>query len=205
MFYGLAAVSLVACFCTAFSVASAEAINVTVDRSGCAISQPNEALVLDLWRDRQYPGDGSQFPPERTIFAPWTTVFDTKPGYYRVGLASKHCWENFYPVAVVSGHSRHIRLKPWSWVREENVDYDIYTVPYGAVVGQLESGQSAPSLLRVGESGNPDSVASLEPDGFYYFDGVSVGSYILSISTRNGIVKQTVQVNEGKITVVPPL
>lgn len=186
------------------ATASDQSIYVTVERSGCAINQPNEILQLSLWRAAQYPGDGSTVP-HTTLAGTWTTTFEAAPGYYRVELASRRCWASFTPVAVLPGHSRHIRLKPREWVTEEHTLYTIFTGSGGAVVGQLKSGQSAPSLLRIGDSGKPDGVASLEPDGFYYFDSVSVGTHMLSIPTQKAVVRRRIQVKESKITVVPIL
>lgn len=183
--------------------AANEAISVTVDHSGCAIKQPSEALDLRLWRAAHHPGDGSAFPPVTTLTGRWTTVFDAEPGYYRVELASKHCWEEFFPVAVLPGRSRHIRLKPREWVREEHTLYTFFTPPYGAVVGQLKIGESAPTLLRVGEPGNTGSPASVEPDRCYYFDQVITGSYTLSIPSEKAVVRKTIDVSDNKITIVP--
>jgi hypothetical protein len=201
------AVSLTALLWLAGAVGPNELIHVAVDRSGCAISHPNEVLYLFLWRVDQRPGDGSTWPPRRTVTGR-ETLFQSEPGYYRIELTSKHCWERFYPVAVLPRHSRHILLQPWNWVRREHTLYDLFYAPYGAVAGELKKGESAPSLRessQVTAEKRPQQIysASLEPDGFYYFDEVGPGSYTISIPSPNGVVKKTVKVNANKLTVLP--
>lgn len=184
-------------------------IHVAVARSGCATYHPNEVLYLFLWGIDQRTSDGGSWPPHRAVTGR-ETLFSTKPGYYRVELTSKHCLQKFYPVVVLPGHSRHILLQPWNSVRKEHTFYNLLDTPYGAVVGQLKKGESAPSLRessQVTAEKRPQQIyaASLETDGFYYFDEVGPGSYTISISSPNGVLKKTVKVDANKITVLPAL
>ena len=174
-------------------------VHISVARSGCGRVVPHETLGMAIGRNDRYPGDGKVWPDLRPF--PWHGAFSLQTGYYSAQVANEYCWEAFYPFAVLTGHERHLQFVLNARTRDPKMDYFIYTVPYGAVVGRLPRGESRPRLRGLDEQSNHlhhwwnDYYAEVEPDGWFYFDQVITGRYALETdvdgTTSGTIVKVT--------------
>jgi hypothetical protein len=169
-------------------------LTVRLPRTGCAAVNPAETVYVSALPANVYPGDGPE--PTRHETRSDRLAMRLEPGYYKIMYSSVHCWENFYHVVLLPGHSREITVSFRPTASTRGVDYLFWYAPIGAVAGALPAGITSVTLAAASTKGRRKPMKAVLRSGAYYFDTVPAGKYHLQYCNDRAEASKTVTIHK---------
>jgi hypothetical protein len=176
------------------------AVQFQIARSGCAAATSGSTF-LSIWHAADYPGFGSEVTRIDTLAD--NTQAQLKPGYYRVMISGRGCWEEANYFSLLPGLRRTVRLHFASSKVPPGGDIDEYDLPAGAIAGMIPATVVRVQIVNTwfDPAGHvPQSIfANIQGDA-YYADIISTGTYTVRAFTGSAEADATETVSANRLS-----
>jgi hypothetical protein len=179
-------------------------VRILIHTKGCGASHQDLPIYLSFWPANHYPGVGDDAGERKTSNG--QVDYALPPGFYRVMLYGRECWEQAQWFSLLAGKPRTVTLTFESFHVKSDphvyVDYFIYYAPRGSISGLIPSGTTKVGMIPIGGDKKEKTSGATLQDGAYYNDGLSPGHYLVRATIRGSVSEKRALVVKDHLTQV---